>query len=159
MHEIIAFQDIERFIKELREKYPESKIAFTNGCFDLIHRGHVAYLESAKQLADFLVLGLNSDDSVRRLKGDERPFINQDDRAYILSRLEAVDVVCVFEQDTPLELIKRVKPDLLIKGGDYRLEEIVGRQVVEAHGGKVLTIPFIEGRSTTNLVKKIRKQK
>ncbi len=159
MHEIVDFQNIEKFINHLRKKYPGSKIAFTNGCFDLIHRGHVAYLESAKKMADFLVLGLNSDDSVRRLKGDERPFINQDDRAFILSRLEAVDVVCIFEQDTPLELIKKVKPDFLIKGGDYQLTEIVGREVVEQNGGKVLTVPLIDGRSTTNLVKKIKNQK
>jgi len=116
----------------------------------------VAYLEAAGAQADFLVLGLNSDQSVRKLKGPQRPYINQEDRAFILSRLESVDVVCIFNQDTPLELIKRVKPDYLIKGADYRLNEIVGREEVEAYGGKVLTIPLIKGRSTTNIVNKIR---
>ncbi len=158
MNEIVDFNEIGQFVEQLRKKYPGCKIAFTNGCFDLIHRGHVAYLEAARQQADFLVLGLNSDDSVRRLKGEERPYIDQDDRAFILSRLESVDVICIFEQDTPLELIKRVKPDLLIKGGDYDLNEIVGREVVEGLGGKVLTIPLIKGRSTTNIVKKIRQE-
>ena len=156
MHEIIGFEEIESFIQNLRKKYPGCKIAFTNGCFDLIHRGHVAYLEAAGAQADFLVLGLNSDQSVRKLKGPQRPYINQEDRAFILSRLESVDVVCIFNQDTPLELIKRVKPDYLIKGADYRLNEIVGREEVEAYGGKVLTIPLIKGRSTTNIVNKIR---
>ena len=156
MNEIIDFNEISELVENLRKKYPGCKIAFTNGCFDLIHRGHVAYLEAAKQHADFLILGLNSDESVRRLKGEERPYIEQDDRAFILSRLEAVDVVCIFEQDTPLELIKRVKPDFLIKGGDYKPDEIVGREVVEQNGGKVLTIPLINGRSTTNIIKKIK---
>ncbi len=156
MTEIVDFNEIEDFVENLRKKFPGCRIAFTNGCFDLLHRGHVAYLEAAKAQADFLVLGLNSDASVRRLKGQNRPFVEQEDRAFILSRLKAVDVVCIFEQDTPLELIKRVQPDFLIKGGDYKLEEIVGREVVEARGGKVLTIPLINGRSTTNIVKKIK---
>ncbi len=142
-------------MERLRRNYPGCRIAFTNGCFDILHRGHVAYLEQAAQLADFLVVGLNSDDSVRRLKGDDRPYIPQEDRAFILSRLEMVDVVCIFEQDTPLELIQRVKPDFLVKGGDYNLDNIVGRQFVENNGGKVLTITLIKGRSTTNIIKKI----
>ncbi len=155
MREIIEFEKIEQFVNRLRHEFPGCTIAFTNGCFDILHRGHVAYLEQAAQLADFLVVGLNSDDSVRRLKGEERPYIPQEDRAFILSRLEMVDVVCIFEQDTPLELIQRVKPDFLVKGGDYNLENIVGREFVEGNGGKVLTIPLIKGRSTTNIIKKI----
>ncbi|RLD15798.1 D-glycero-beta-D-manno-heptose 1-phosphate adenylyltransferase [candidate division KSB1 bacterium] len=156
MHEIIAFNEVEQFIGNLRRTAGDVKIAFTNGCFDILHKGHVAYLEQAAETADYLVVGLNSDDSVRRLKGMDRPYVPQEDRAYILSRLEMVDIVCIFEQDTPLELIKRVKPDLLIKGGDYQLDEIVGREFVEGHGGKVLTIPLIQGRSTTNIIKKIK---
>ncbi len=156
MHEIIGFRHIADFVEDLRRNFPERKIAFTNGCFDILHKGHVAYLEQAAAMADFLVVGLNSDDSVRRLKGAGRPYVPQDDRAFILSRLEMVDVVCIFEQDTPLELIKKVRPDFLIKGGDYRLHEIVGRDFVEAHGGKVLTIPLIEGRSTTNIIRRIK---
>jgi len=134
------------------------RIAFTNGCFDIVHRGHIEYLEKAKQYADILVVGLNSDDSVRRLKGNARPYIDQDDRAFILSRLECVDVVCIFEEDTPENLIKKVRPDYLIKGGDYSLEEIVGRADVEKYGGKVLTIPFINGKSTSNIIKLIKNE-
>ncbi len=156
MHEIIPFDEIENFVNHLKQKYPNCTISFTNGCFDLIHFGHVAYLEQAKKKADFLILGLNSDESVKRLKGEGRPYVNQQDRAYILSRLEAVDVVCIFDQDTPLELIKKVKPDFLIKGGDYQLNEIVGRAYVEKIGGQVLTIPLIKGRSTTNIISKIK---
>ncbi len=156
MHEIIDFTQIGNFIALLRRANKTITIAFTNGCFDILHKGHVAYLEKAAAQADILVVGLNSDDSVRRLKGEDRPYVPQEDRAYILSRLEMVDVVCIFEQDTPLELIMRVKPDILIKGGDYRLDEIVGREYVESRGGKVLTIPLIQGRSTTNIIKRIK---
>ncbi len=156
MQAILDFENIGLFIKAFREKHPESVIAFTNGCFDIIHRGHVEYLEKAKAQADVLVVGLNSDDSVRRLKGRERPYIGQEDRAFILSRLESVDMVCIFEQDTPLELVKRVQPDLLIKGGDYTVDNIVGKDVVEQSGGRVITIPLIAGRSTTNILEKIK---
>ncbi len=156
MHAIIDFNHIEAFIDKLRRDFPGRKISFTNGCFDILHRGHVAYLEQAAAVADFLVVGLNSDHSVRRLKGEKRPYISQEDRAFILSRLEMVDVVCIFEQDTPLELIKRVKPDFLIKGADYQLHEIVGKNVVESYGGKVLTVPLIKGRSTTNIISRIK---
>ncbi len=156
MHEIILFNEIENFIQKLRAEYPGSTVAFTNGCFDILHKGHVAYLEKAAALADFLVVGLNSDDSVRRLKGENRPYVTQEDRAFILSRLEMVDFVCIFNQNTPLQLISKVKPDILIKGDDYSLSEIVGREFVEKNGGKVFTIPLIEGRSTTNIIKRIK---
>lgn len=159
MHDIIPFEEIEQTILNLRARYPGATVAFTNGCFDILHKGHVAYLEKAASAADFLLVGLNSDHSVRRLKGDDRPFVPQEDRAFILSRLEMVDMVCIFEQDTPLELIRRVKPDVLIKGDDYRLTEIVGRDFVEQNGGKVFTVPLVEGRSTTNIIKKIRESK
>ncbi len=157
MHDIIEFEQVDAFIRELRKSLPQNaKIAFTNGCFDILHVGHVRYLEQAASKADCLIVGLNSDDSVRRLKGDKRPYVSQEDRAYILSRLEMVDAVCIFEQDTPLELIEKIKPDFLIKGGDYQLDEIVGRDFVESYGGQVLTIPLIEGRSTTNIIKRIK---
>lgn len=157
MHEIIEFVQIDAFMQNIRKNLPAgSKIAFTNGCFDILHSGHVYYLEQAASKGNFLVIGLNSDDSVRRLKGANRPYVSQDDRAYILSRLEMVDAVCIFDQDTPLELIEKIKPDFLIKGGDYQLNEIVGRDLVESYGGQVLTIPFSEGRSTTNIIKRIK---
>ncbi len=159
MHEIVPFSEIEKKVAQLRSKFPGTTIAFTNGCFDILHKGHVAYLEKAAQAADFLIVGLNSDESVRRLKGEDRPFMTQDDRAFILSRLEMVDIVCIFEQDTPLELIRKVKPDVLVKGDDYQLSEIVGRDFVEENGGKVFTVPLIKGRSTTNIIKRIRESK
>jgi len=156
MHSIIDFADIDNFISELRKK-GNIKIAFSNGCFDVLHRGHVEYLEKAKANADILVIGLNSDSSVRSLKGEGRPYINQDDRSYILSRLEAVDIVCIFDHDTPMELLQRVRPDCLIKGADYTLDQIVGRDYVESYGGKVLTVPLVQGRSSSNIIGKIGK--
>ena len=157
MSQIVAYQQVPEFMRRLRTN-KEIKIAFTNGCFDLLHRGHVEYLEQARAVADFLFVGLNSDASVRRLKGSGRPLMPADDRAYILSRLRAVDAVCIFEQDTPLELIQMVRPDFLIKGGDYRVEDIVGRDFVESYGGQVHTIPLIPGRSTTGIIEKIKSQ-
>ncbi len=156
MHVITPMDEIASLLKRIREERPGLSIAFTNGCFDILHRGHVAYLEKARQLADLLVLGLNSDASVRRLKGAERPFISQDDRSFILSRLEMVDIVTVFDEDTPLRLIRDVKPDVLVKGGDYTPESVVGREFVESYGGRVAIIPFIKGRSTTNIINKIK---
>jgi len=155
MKEILPYDSVAEFIRNLRQKHPQAQIAFTNGCFDILHRGHVQYLEKAKELADFLFVGLNSDASVRRLKGSDRPFMKEADRAFILSRLEAVDMVTIFEQDTPLELLNLVRPDLLIKGGDYTVENIVGRELVESYGGKVLTVPLVQGLSTTKLAEKI----
>lgn len=157
MHSIIYIDEIERSVDEIRKKSNDIKIVFTNGIFDIIHRGHVSYLEKAKEFGNLLILGLNSDASARRLRGDTRPFVNQEDRAFILSRLEAVDIVSIFEDDTPINLIQKVKPDYLIKGGDYNIDEIVGKEFVESYGGKVYTIPFIEGKSTTNLINTIRK--
>ena len=158
MHEIIHINEIETFVKKLR-KENDLTIAFTNGCFDILHRGHVHYLESAKEPADLLVVGLNSDLSVKKLKGDDRPYVNEGDRAYILSRLESVDIVCVFSEDTPIELLKRVKPDLLIKGGDYSIDQVVGKELVESYGGKVYVAPLIKGLSSTNIITKIQDEK
>ena len=156
MNTVTTIHNIKKIISDLKNK--GLKIAFTNGCFDILHRGHIEYLEKARSFADILVLGLNSDNSVRRLKGTPRPYMNEEDRAFILSRLECVDVVCIFEEDTPENLIKIVEPDFLIKGGDYSLDQIVGRTEVEKNGGKVLTIPFVKGKSTTNIIKLIKNE-
>ena len=130
-------------------------VVFTNGCFDILHRGHVEYLEKASELGDILIVGLNSDESTHRLKGKGRPLVPQDDRAYILASLSMVDYVTIFDEDTPLELIKLVRPNVLVKGGDYKRDDIVGREFVEQQGGKVLTIPQVPGRSTTEIIDKM----
>jgi rfaE bifunctional protein nucleotidyltransferase chain/domain len=131
------------------------KIVFTNGCFDLLHLGHVTYLEQSKSKGDFLIVGLNSDASVKRLKGAERPIKDELSRASILAALSSVDMVIVFEEDTPIDLISAVIPAVLVKGGDYKKEDIVGAGFVEGHGGSVDIIPFLEGHSSTDLINKI----
>jgi D-beta-D-heptose 7-phosphate kinase/D-beta-D-heptose 1-phosphate adenosyltransferase len=131
------------------------KLVFTNGVFDLLHAGHVSYLFQARNLGDALIIGLNSDLSVKRLKGPNRPIVPEFDRAALLASLKPTDAIAIFDEDTPLELITYVIPDVLVKGGDYTPETIVGRDVVESHGGRVLPLPFIEGRSTTNIVENI----
>lgn len=134
----------------------EGGLVFTNGCFDILHRGHVEYLHRARALGDILVVGVNTDASVERLKGPGRPIVPQDDRALILAGLESVDAVTLFHEDTPRALIGALLPDVLVKGGDYSMDRIVGREEVEAAGGEVRTIPFITGRSTTELIHQIR---
>jgi D-glycero-beta-D-manno-heptose 1-phosphate adenylyltransferase len=133
------------------------KVVFTNGCFDIIHRGHVEYLTKAKALGDVLIVGMNTDASVRRLKGPQRPVVEQDDRAFVLAALRVVDYVCLFDEDTPYELIKAVVPDILVKGSDWSVDKIVGKDIVEATGGIVQTIDFIPNRSTTTIIQKIAK--
>lgn len=130
-------------------------MVFTNGCFDVLHRGHVEYLVEARRLGDVLIVGLNSDNSTRRLKGPGRPVQSQEDRAVILAALEAVSFVTIFDEDTPQELIRAILPDILVKGADYRIADIVGRKEVEEHGGKVLTVPLVAGRSTTDVISRI----
>ncbi len=130
------------------------RVVFTNGCFDVLHRGHVEYLESARGLGDLLVVGLNTDDSVRRLKGPSRPVNPEDDRAYVLAGLAAVDYVTFFAEDTPRDLIAALLPDVLVKGGDYRKEDIVGGAEVEAAGGEVVVAPLVPGRSTTAILQR-----
>ncbi|MFH1798886.1 MAG: D-glycero-beta-D-manno-heptose 1-phosphate adenylyltransferase [Candidatus Omnitrophota bacterium] len=131
-------------------------IGFTNGCFDILHLGHIRYLREAKRKCDFLVVGVNSDSSLKRLnKGKNRPFNRQDDRIEVLSALECVDLVTLFEEDTPEDLIKLITPDLLFKGADWKEDEIVGSGYVKAKGGKVCVIPYMEGYSTTNLIERI----
>jgi D-beta-D-heptose 7-phosphate kinase/D-beta-D-heptose 1-phosphate adenosyltransferase len=131
---------------------------FTNGCFDLLHPGHVHYLAAARSLGDALVVGVNTDASVRRLeKQGSRPIVAEADRALVLAALESVDAVCLFDEDTPRELIASLRPDILVKGGDYAAADVVGRREVEATGGEVVIIPFVAGHSTTDLLNRIRK--
>ena len=138
-------------------KFHSYKIVFTNGCFDLLHHGHIEYLSKAADLGDKLILGLNSDASVKKLdKGANRPIQTENDRALILSSLQLIDALIIFEEDTPYELIKAIQPDVLVKGGDWKEDQIAGADIVKARGGLVATIPFVEGYSTTNIEKKIK---
>ncbi|MDP2365088.1 MAG: D-glycero-beta-D-manno-heptose 1-phosphate adenylyltransferase [Ignavibacteria bacterium] len=149
--------DLTKLINEISTlKKAGKKIIFTNGCFDILHVGHVIYLNHAKALGDILIIGLNTDDSVRRLKGDQRPVVTQIDRALIVDSLKSVDYVILFNEDTPFNLINNIKPDILVKGGDYQIENIVGADIVQKSGGVVKTIPFVEGKSTTELLSKIK---
>ncbi len=135
----------------------DDRVVFTNGCFDLIHPGHVRYLRAAKKLGDVLVVALNSDASVRRLKGPTRPLVAESDRCEVMAALEMVDYVTLFTQDTPYELIKLLRPDILVKGGDWKVADIVGADLVLAAGGKVRSLHFADGYSTTRLVEQARK--
>jgi D-beta-D-heptose 7-phosphate kinase/D-beta-D-heptose 1-phosphate adenosyltransferase len=132
------------------------RVVFTNGCFDLLHPGHVHYLTEARALGDALIVALNSDASVRRLKGEGRPILNETERAEVMAALAAVDWVTVFDEDTPRQLIAALLPDVLVKGGDWPIEQIVGREEVEAAGGRVLSLPYREGCSTTDIIERIR---
>ena len=133
----------------------EKKIVFTNGCFDLLHPGHVYTLTHAKALGEVLVVGINSDASVKRLKGEQRPILNELERATVLAALEAVDYVITFEEDTPLQLIRALQPDILVKGGDWSAETVVGKEDVEARGGQVVLIPYQTGASTTGIIERV----
>jgi rfaE bifunctional protein nucleotidyltransferase chain/domain len=132
------------------------RVVFTNGVFDLLHPGHIDILKAARKAGDALVVGINSDDSVRRLKGDARPIRSQAERAYVVAALEAVDVVTVFEEDTPLELVECLEPDVIVKGGDYSEATIVGAAEVRARGGEVLVVPLTPGQSTTSIIERMR---
>ena len=131
------------------------RLVFTNGCFDLLHTGHVRYLREARSLGDALVVALNSDRSVGVLKGEGRPILNEAERAEVISALEAVDYVIVFDQETPRELIKDILPDVLVKGGDWTLDEIIGREEVESAGGTVRSLPYVEGSSTSDIIERV----
>lgn len=146
-------------IKELRQKLKlqGKKVVFTNGVFDLIHSGHVDYLVKAKKLGDILIVGLNTDASVRRIKGEKRPILLQDERAFVISNLKPVDYVTFFDEDTPAELINDLIPDILVKGADWSIDKIVGREVVEANGGEVKAIQFVNDQSTSKIIEKIIK--
>jgi D-beta-D-heptose 7-phosphate kinase/D-beta-D-heptose 1-phosphate adenosyltransferase len=130
------------------------KIVFTNGCFDLLHVGHVRYLQEARSLGDALVVGVNADASVKRLKGPSRPIQNENDRAEILAALACVDVTVIFTEDTPENLIMKVKPDILVKGGDWKIDSIVGAPFVMSYGGQVMSLQFVDGKSTTKIIEK-----
>ena len=136
-------------------RFKEFRVVFTNGCFDIIHRGHIEYLAKARELGDILVVGVNTDKSVKRIKGDGRPLQDQDSRALILASLSFVGAVIFFNEDTPYELIKKIQPDILVKGGDYKPEEIVGFDVVQKKGGTVKTIEFIDGFSSSSMIQKL----
>ena len=152
--EHLAIDTIE-FLKQNRNK----KIVFTNGCFDILHLGHVEYLNEARALGDVLIIGLNSDESVRRLKGPDRPINIEQDRKSMLLNLRAVDCVQIFNNETPLEIIKLISPDVLVKGGDWKVDQIVGSDVVLAKGGKVLSLMFKDGYSTSNLISAVQGKK
>jgi D-beta-D-heptose 7-phosphate kinase/D-beta-D-heptose 1-phosphate adenosyltransferase len=154
---IINRSDLGKAVNQWRAE--EKVIVFTNGCFDILHRGHVEYLCKAKSLGDILIVGLNSDKSVKKLKGKGRPYVSEEDRAFIMSQLVPVDAVSVFGEETPLYLIKLVMPDVLVKGGDYTPDTIVGKDEVEKNGGKVIVIPFVKDRSTSGLIERIKNAK
>ena len=147
---------LEAFLERRRALGTDYRLVFTNGCFDLLHPGHVDLLARARALGDGLILGLNSDASVRRIKGAERPVVAERERAFVLAGLASVDFVVLFEEDTPLNLITAVRPNVLVKGGDWSVERIVGREVVESLGGTVVSLPLLPGYSTTALIQRIR---
>ena len=149
-HKIRTFESTTEQVRKWREE--GRKLVFSNGCFDLLHAGHVRYLQTAASLGDIFILGLNSDSSVRKLKGPSRPIMTQVDRAFLLSALQAIDCVVIFEEETPARLIETVTPDVLVKGGDYLAEEIVGYDTVTKNGGRVEIVPFLEGKSTSGMI-------
>jgi rfaE bifunctional protein nucleotidyltransferase chain/domain len=135
-----------------------SDVVFTNGCFDILHRGHIEYLNQAKALGKYLIIGLNSDSSVKKLKGEDRPVNNETDRAFVLGNLKCVDAIVIFREETPYDLIKDVKPDFLVKGGDWKEDQIVGSDIVKGYGGKVISLKFVDSYSTSNIIERIKKQ-
>ncbi len=145
------------FDKIAKLKSEGKKIVFTNGVFDIIHRGHIEYLNEAKALGDYLVVGLNADVSVKRLKGETRPVNKENDRKFVMENLKAVDDVIIFIEDTPYNLISKVMPDILVKGGDWKEEQIVGSDIVKQNGGKVMSLKFVNNYSTTGIIEKILK--
>ena len=157
MNKLVSVKKLQEILKKQRKR--DKVVVFTNGCFDLIHIGHIRYLKKAKKLGDILILGLNTDSSVRIIKGKNRPIIPEKERAEILSSLEMIDYVVLFKEETPYKLIKSLKPDILVKGADYKGKEVVGRDIVEENGGKIKLIKFEQGKSTTDLIKKIKKLK
>lgn len=154
---IVCRKDLKELI--LKWRNANERIVFTNGCFDLLHLGHVDYLAKAKDLGERLIIGVNTDSSVKRLKGEHRPLQDENSRLHILAALQSVDAVILFDEDTPYELIKEIEPDILVKGADYKIENIVGYDIVVSRGGSVQTIEFIEGYSTTLIEKRILNSK
>ena len=154
-HKVISFDGIGSRVRSWRRE--SLRLVFTNGCFDILHSGHVRYLQTAASFGDILLLGLNSDSSVRKLKGSRRPIMTQADRAYLLSAIEAIDCIVVFDEATPARLIQSVIPDVLVKGGDYLPEDVVGYDTVTENGGIVEIVPYVEGKSTSGIVNSILK--
>ncbi|EMJ95569.1 D-glycero-beta-D-manno-heptose 1-phosphate adenylyltransferase [Leptospira alstonii] len=151
---IVLWENVTTIADRVRK---DRKIVFTNGCFDLVHKGHITYLSQARELGDFLWVGLNSDSSVKRLKGEQRPVVCEEDRAVLLSNLRFVDAVTIFPQDTPLDLIRLVKPAIHVKGGDYKAEDLPETPMIREFGGEVQILPFVPGKSTSLLIQKILK--
>ena len=143
-------------LKKIRSTL-KGTVVFTNGCFDILHVGHIQYLKEARKLGDTLIVALNTDKSVQKMKGKNRPIVSQNERAEVLASLECVDFVTFFDEDTPLKTLKLLKPDIIVKGGDWPIEKMVGKNVVEKYGGKAVSLNFVEGKSTSNIIKKILK--
>jgi rfaE bifunctional protein nucleotidyltransferase chain/domain len=152
---IFSFDDLKNQVNAWKQAGEE--VVFTNGCFDIIHRGHIEVLAQTADLGDRLIIGLNSDTSIQKLKGKNRPIIEEQSRAILLASLEFVDAVVIFSEDTPLKLISALLPDVLAKGGDYEIETIVGHEIVQQNGGKVKLVPFVDGFSSTTIIEKIKK--
>jgi len=140
---------------ELRKK-SDKKIGFTNGCFDIIHQGHIYYLKEARKKCDFLIVGLNSDESIKKLKGKDRPILSEKERSEVLENFNFIDRIVLFNEETPVKLIKKIKPSFIFKGDDYKIEEVVGHQIIKRWGGKVILIKCIKGKSTSNIIRKIK---
>ena len=152
---IFSLDDLKNQVNAWKQAGEE--VVFTNGCFDIIHRGHIEVLAQTADLGDRLIIGLNSDSSIQKLKGEDRPIIEEQSRAILLASLEFVDVVVIFSEDTPLKLISALLPDVLAKGGDYEIEAIVGHEIVQNNGGEVILVPFVDGFSSTTIIDKIKK--
>lgn len=153
---VVALPELVNIVDKLKQE--GKRIVFTNGCFDIIHLGHVTYLKKAREYGDILIVGLNSDESVKGIKGDKRPVVPQGERAEVLSSIRYVDFVVIFNEPDPYKTIEAIKPDVLVKGGDWAIENIIGRDIVESRGGTVCNIPYIEGSSSTNIIEEILKR-
>lgn len=154
MGQVFSLAELTRLRRSWRAD--RKTVVFTNGVFDILHRGHVEYLAAAKAMGDVLVVAVNSDASVRKIKGPLRPVVSENDRAYLVAQLVPVDAACLFDEETPLETITAVVPDILVKGADWNVGDVVGKDVVEGAGGKVVTVPLVPNRSTTNIIARIR---
>jgi len=153
---IKTLPDTKNEVKKLQQQ--GKKIVFTNGCFDILHAGHVDIFQQARELGDALVVAINSDSSIKKIKGEKRPVVPQEQRMQVVAALESVDFVVVFSEEDPLKVIKEIQPDILVKGGDWEVETIIGREIVEKKGGKVCSIPLMEGISTTNIIEVVKKR-
>ncbi len=151
---IVEQEELKRIVEELKSE--KKKIVFTNGCFDILHLGHIQFLKQAKTLGDILIVGVNSDSSVKKLKGPGRPIFSEAERTQILAVLVPVDYITIFFEETPLQIIEKILPDVLVKGGDWGVDEIVGKETVEKNGGKVVSLPLLEGQSTSEIIERIK---